>query len=146
MVPLLARVYPNGGADVNHFHAAGGMAFLIGQLLDAGLLHPDVSTVAGRGLDAYRTEPFLAEDGSLIWRDGPTASLDTAVLRPATDPFSPDGGLRVLKGNLGHAVIKVSAVAPDHQVVEAPARVFDDQEAADRRRSAVASSTVTSWR
>jgi phosphogluconate dehydratase len=103
------------------------MAFLIGQLLDAGLLHADVSTVAGRGLDHYRQEPFLAEDGSLVWRDGPTASLDPAVLRPATDPFSPNGGLRVLKGNLGHAVIKVSAVAPEHQVVEAPARVFDDQ-------------------
>jgi phosphogluconate dehydratase len=127
VVPLLARVYPNGAADVNHFHAAGGMAYLIGQLLDAGLLHADVSTVAGRGLDAYRTEPFLAEDGSLVWRDGPAASLDTNVLRPAADPFSPDGGLRVLRGNLGHAVIKVSAVAPEHQVVEAPARVFDDQ-------------------
>ncbi len=128
VVPLLARVYPNGAADVNHFHAAGGMAFLIGQLLDAGLLHADVPTVAGRGLDAYRKEPFLAEDGSLVWRDGPTATLDSAVLRPATDPFSPDGGLRVLKGNLGHAVIKVSAVAPEHQVVEAPARVSDDQQ------------------
>jgi phosphogluconate dehydratase len=128
VVPLLARVYPNGSADVNHFHAAGGMAFLIGQLLDAGLLHSDVPTVAGRGLDAYRREPFLTEDGSLVWRDGPAASLDSAVLRPATDPFSPDGGLRVLRGNLGHAVIKVSAVAPEHQVVEAPARVFDDQQ------------------
>jgi phosphogluconate dehydratase len=127
MVPLLARVYPNGAADVNHFHAAGGMAFLIGQLLDAGLLHANVSTVAGRGLDAYRQEPFLADDGSLVWRDGPTTSLDATVLRPVSDPFSPNGGLRVLKGNLGHAVIKVSAVAPEHQVVEAPARVFDDQ-------------------
>jgi phosphogluconate dehydratase len=127
VVPLLARVYPNGGADVNHFHAAGGMAFLMGQLLDAGLLHADVSTVVGRGLDAYRQEPFLEADGSLVWRDGPTTSLDTDVLRPVDKPFSPDGGLRVLRGNLGRAVIKVSAVAEEHQVVEAPARVFDDQ-------------------
>jgi phosphogluconate dehydratase len=127
VVPLLARVYPNGSADVNHFQAAGGMAFLIGQLLDAGLLHEDVRTVAGGGLDAYRKEPFLADDGSVFWRDGPTASLDTAVLRPVSDPFTADGGLRVVKGNLGHAVTKVSAVAPEHRIVEAPARVFDDQ-------------------
>ena len=128
-VPLLARVYPNGAADVNHFHAAGGMAFLIGQLLDAGLMHADVSTVAGGGLDAYRREPFLAEGGELVWRDGPAASLDPDVLRPVADPFSPDGGLRVLNGNLGRAVIKVSAVAPEHRMVEAPAVVFDDQRA-----------------
>jgi len=128
VVPLLARVYPNGAADVNHFHAAGGMAFLIGQLLDAGLLHADVTTVAGGGLDAYRREPFLTDDGTLIWRDGPTASLDPAVLRPVKEPFSPDGGLRVLNGNLGRCVIKTSAVAREHQIVEAPARVFDDQQ------------------
>jgi phosphogluconate dehydratase len=127
VVPLLARVYPNGSADVNHFHAAGGMAFLIGQLLDAGLLHADVPTVAGHGMDLYRREPFLAEDGTATWRDGPAASLDPDVLRPVKDPFSIEGGLRVLAGNLGRAVMKVSAVAPEHQVVEAPARVFDDQ-------------------
>jgi phosphogluconate dehydratase len=127
VVPLLARVYPNGQADVNHFQAAGGMAFLIGQLLDAGLLHPDVQTVAGPGLDRYRQEPFLAPDGSLIWRPGPTRSLDPDVLRPVDDPFTRDGGLRVLAGNLGRAVIKVSAVAPAHRVITAPARVFDDQ-------------------
>jgi phosphogluconate dehydratase len=129
VVPLLARVYPNGSADVNHFHAAGGMAFLIRELLDAGLLHRDVSTVAGPGLDLYRQEPFLADDGSLGWRDGPTVSLDSAVLRPVKDPFSADGGLRVVTGNLGRGVIKVSAVAPEHRVVRAPARVFDDQAA-----------------
>ncbi len=129
VVPLLARVYPNGQADVNHFQAAGGMSFLIGQLLDAGLLHPDVHTVAGYGLHRYRQEPFLGPDGSLTWRPGPTRSLDHDVLRPVDDPFTPDGGLRVLTGNLGRAVIKVSAVAPAHRVVTAPARVFDDQAA-----------------
>jgi phosphogluconate dehydratase len=127
IVPLLARVYPNGPADVNHFHAAGGMSYLIGQLLDGGLLHRDVSTVAGPGLDRYRQEPFLAQDGAVVWRDGPAASLDTAVLRPVSDPFSADGGLRLLTGNLGRAVTKVSAVTAEHRVVIAPARVFDNQ-------------------
>jgi len=128
VVPLMARVYPNGSADINHFQAAGGVPYLVGQLLDAGLLHPDVNTVAGPGLDRYRQEPFLS-DGSLVWRDGPTESLDLAVLRPATDPFSADGGMRMLSGNLGRAVMKVSAVAPEHRVVQAPARVFTTQEA-----------------
>jgi phosphogluconate dehydratase len=127
VVPLLARVYPNGGADVNHFHAAGGTAFLIGQLLDAGLLHADVSTVAGPGLDRYREEPFLTADGEVEWRPGPGRSLDPGVLRPVAEPFSADGGLRVLRGPLGQAVTKVSAVAAQHRVVEAPAVVFDDQ-------------------
>lgn len=128
VVPLLARIYPNGSADVNHFHAAGGTAFLIGQLLDAGLLHPDVQTVAGSGLDAYRRDPAL--DGhTLTYRAGPTASLDTEVLRPVAAPFAADGGLRVLHGNLGSAVIKVSAVATQHHVIQAPAVVFDDQHA-----------------
>ena len=127
VVPLLARVYPNGNADVNHFQAAGGMAFVIGQLLDGGLLHGDVRTVAGAGLNRYRQEPFLEADGSLVWRPGPAESLDPEVLRPITDPFTADGGLCVLRGNLGRAVIKVSAVAPSHRVVTAPARVFDDQ-------------------
>ena len=99
----------------------------MGELLDAGLLHADVSTVAGQGLDRYRGEPFLADDGSLVWRDGPTESLDSSVLRPVKEPFSADGGLRQLTGNLGRGVIKVSAVAPEHRVVRAPARVFDDQ-------------------
>ncbi|WP_433270167.1 phosphogluconate dehydratase [Actinosynnema sp. CS-041913] len=128
VVPLLARVYPNGGADINHFQAAGGVQFLVGTLLDAGLLHADVRTVAGAGLDRYRQEPALV-DGVLTWRDGPGRSLDRDVLRPASEPFAADGGLRMLAGNLGRAVIKVSAVKPEHRVVEAPARVFTSQEA-----------------
>ncbi|GGP40968.1 phosphogluconate dehydratase [Saccharothrix coeruleofusca] len=128
VVPLLARVYPNGGADINHFQAAGGVQFLVGTLLDAGLLHRDVRTVAGDGLDRYRQEPVLV-DGELTWRDGPAVSLDTEVLRPVGAPFAADGGLRMISGNLGRAVIKVSAVKPEHRVVEAPARVFTSQEA-----------------
>ena len=127
-VPLMAKVYPNGLADVNHFHAAGGLQFLIGQLLDAGLLHADAKTVAGEGLDAYRDEPKL-DAGRLIWGPGPVTSLNDKILRPAADPFQPTGGLRQLAGNLGRGVIKVSAVAPERHVIEAPARVFHDQEA-----------------
>ncbi len=128
VVPLLAKVYPNGKADVNHFHAAGGMGFLIGELLDAGLLHGDVLTVAGEGLARYREEPVL-DNGVLAWRPAPAQSGDDSVLRPAAKPFSPDGGLKLLSGNLGRAVIKTSAVNPEHRVVEAPALVFDSQEA-----------------
>jgi phosphogluconate dehydratase len=127
VVPLLARIYPNGAADVNHFHAAGGMGFLIRELLDAGLMHPDVRTVSGDGLRCYAQEPWLSPQG-LAWRDAPGVSGDTSVLRPASDPFSPDGGLKLLRGNLGRAVIKTSAVADAHRVVEAPARLFNDQE------------------
>ena len=127
VVPLLARVYPNGQADVNHFHAAGGMAFLIATLLDAGLLHEDVKTVAGPGLSRYRREPSFSGD-ELVWRDGPAQSLDPDVLRPASNPFAPDGGLRMLHGNLGRAVIKISAVKTQHLVIEAPAKVFSSQE------------------
>ena len=127
VVPLLARIYPNGSADVNHFQAAGGMGFLIRELLAAGLVHGDVTTVAGGGLAAYAREPYL-QDGRLDWRAAPECSLDTAVLRPAAEPFSADGGLRLLSGNLGRAVIKVSAVKPEHRAVHAPARVFHSQE------------------
>lgn len=128
VVPSLTRVYPNGKADINHFQAAGGVAFLVRELLDAGLLHEDVETVVGRGLRRYTQEPFI--DGEqLVWRDGPQQSLDEQILRPAANPFSPEGGLRVMSGNLGRGVMKVSAVAPEHQVVEAPARVFEDQQA-----------------
>ncbi len=126
-VPLLARIYPNGAADVNHFHAAGGMGYLIRELLDAGLLHEDILTVAGGGLSAYTREPMLA-DGGVVWQPAPEASLDPDVLRPVAEPFNSDGGVRVLDGNLGRAVIKVSAVADEHLVVEAPARVFDSQQ------------------
>lgn len=129
VVPLLARVYPNGPADVNAFQAAGGTGFLVRELLDAGLLHEDVATVAGRGLRRYAAEPFLGPDGSLAWREAPARSLAPDVLRGAAEPFSPDGGLRLLQGDLGRAVIKVSAVAPEHRVVEAPAVVFDSQDA-----------------
>jgi len=128
VVPTLTKVYPNGKADINHFQAAGGVAFLVRELLDAGLLHEDVNTVVGRGLRHYAQEPFL-DEGRLVWRDGPTKSLDESILRPATQPFSAEGGLRVMVGNLGRGVMKVSAVAPEHQVVEAPARVFQDQQA-----------------
>ncbi|MEW9903577.1 phosphogluconate dehydratase [Pseudomonas putida] len=127
VVPTLSHVYPNGKADINHFQAAGGMAFLIRELLDAGLLHEDVNTVAGHGLRRYTQEPFL-EEGKLVWREGPRQSLDESILRPVARPFSAEGGLRVMNGNLGRGVMKVSAVAPEHQVVEAPARVFHDQQ------------------
>ncbi len=126
VTPLLCRVYPNGIADVNHFHAAGGMGFLIRELLDAGLLHGDVLTVAGQGLEAYTQEPFLTDAG-FEWREAPTTSGDTSVLAPVSEPFSKDGGLRVLQGNLGRACVKVSAVKLEQRIVEAPARVFKDQ-------------------
>ncbi|GIU33126.1 phosphogluconate dehydratase [Shewanella schlegeliana] len=125
-VPLLARVYPNGHADINHFHAAGGMAFLIKELLDGGLLHEDVDTVAGFGLKRYTQEPQI-RDGELKWVDGPHTSLDTEVLTGLNAPFQNNGGLKLLKGNLGRAVIKVSAVQEQHRIVEAPAVVIDDQ-------------------
>ncbi|MGQ3016538.1 phosphogluconate dehydratase [Phenylobacterium sp.] len=127
VVPLIVKVYPNGSEDVNAFQAAGGMAFVIRQLLDAGLAHDDVVTVAGGGLRAYQREPFL-EDGALVWREGPTESLNRDILRPIDDPFQPEGGLRLMAGGLGRAVMKTSAVKAEHLVVEAPARVFDDQD------------------
>jgi phosphogluconate dehydratase len=127
VVPSVGSVYPNGTADINHFAAAGGVQTLIGQLLDEGLVHDDVRTVAGDGLDRYRQQPFL-EDGELVWRDAPKRSLDTSVLRNTDEPFSPEGGLRVLDGNLGRSVVKVSAVRSENRAVTAPARVFDDQE------------------
>jgi phosphogluconate dehydratase len=119
-------VYPNGKADVNHFAAAGGLAFVIRELLDAGLMHEDVDTVVGHGMRAYTKEPFMIE-GKLEWRDAAAQSGDDNVIRTAANPFSADGGLRLMKGNIGRSVIKVSAVAPEHRVIEAPAIVFDDQ-------------------
>jgi len=132
VVPLLARVYPNGSADVNHFHAAGGIAFVIGELLDAGLLHEDVETVAGRGLSRYRVEARFdaaADEGGegLTYVPAAGRSEDLSVLRPAAAPFRADGGLRVLRGALGSAAIKISAVPEDRFVIEAPCRVFADQ-------------------
>ena len=113
VVPLLAKIYPNGKADVNHFQAAGGVAFLIRNLLEAGLLHNDVTTVAGKGLQHYTKEPKLI-DGQLTWVDGVVQSLDDKVLRSIDVPFQPDGGLRLMQGRLGRGVIKISAVAPEH--------------------------------
>jgi phosphogluconate dehydratase len=136
IVPLLARVYPNGTADVNQFHAAGGLAFVTRELLEAGLLHGDAQSITGKPLAAYADEPFLERDSigntALRWRPAPARSLDEKIARPAASPFSADGGLRVLDGNLGRAVIKVSAVAPERHVVRAPAKVFDDQAALER--------------
>ena len=126
VVPSMARVYPNGSADVNHFHAAGGLAFTVHSLLKAGLLHDDVQTVAGHGLWRYTTEARL-NGSDLTWEEGPKHSHDTDVLRGADAPFAPDGGLRMLDGNLGRAVIKTSAVKSEHRQVKAPARVFEDQ-------------------
>jgi phosphogluconate dehydratase len=126
VTPLLARIYPNGSADVNHFQAAGGMGFLIRELIAAGLVHADTLTAAG-DLHAYAREPYL-DDGELKWREPATASLDTDILRPVSAPFDAEGGLRVLRGNLGRSVIKISSVAPQHRLVEAPAIVFHDQE------------------
>jgi phosphogluconate dehydratase len=128
VVPLLARVYPNGAADVNHFHAAGGIAFVIGELLDAGLLHEDVETIAGRGLSRYRVEARFDENEGLSYVPSPPQSADPSVLRPAAEPFRADGGLRVLRGALGTAAIKVSAVPEDRVVIEASCRVFADQD------------------
>jgi len=126
VTPLLARVYPNGLADVNHFHAAGGLGYMIGELLNSGHLHPDTQTVAGQGLEHYTAEPKLKAEG-LVWEKGAGESLNEKILRPASDPFQPTGGLRRMAGSLGTACMKVSAVAPEHHVIEAPARVFADQ-------------------
>ncbi|MBC7413604.1 MAG: phosphogluconate dehydratase [Herminiimonas sp.] len=128
IIPLLARIYPNGDADVNHFHAAGGTGFVIRELLDAGLLHEDVRTIMGNGLRAHASEP-MQEGEAVVWRASPTLSGDESVLRGAAAPFSTDGGLRLMTGNLGRAIMKISAVRPEHRVVEAPAVVFDSQQA-----------------
>ena len=127
VTPLIARVYPNGSHDVNAFHAAGGMALVVRELLDAGLAHEDVLTVAGAGLRRYQQEPFL-DDGTLVWREGAAASLDREILRPVEDPFQAEGGIRLLSGGLGRAVMKTSSVKPEHLVVEAPAIVFEEQD------------------
>ncbi len=125
-VPLIARVYPNGSGDVNHFHAAGGMGYVIRELIHAGLLHPDIMTVAGNDLADYGREPML-EDDRLVWRDAPAVTADDTMLRPPSAPFSPDGGMRLVIGNLGRATFKTSAVDPARWTIEAPARVFHDQ-------------------
>jgi phosphogluconate dehydratase len=126
-VPLIARVYPNGSGDVNHFHAAGGMGFVIRELLDAGLLHSDIMTVAGDDLGAYGKEPHLDGD-ELRWRAAPEKSADDMMLRTPAQPFLPDGGMRLVKGNLGRATFKTSAVDRERWTIEAPVRVFHSQE------------------
>ncbi len=125
-VPQLTKIYPNGQADVNQFHAAGGMGLVIAQLLDAGLLHDDVLTVKGSGLSSYRQEPYL-QNGKAEWRDAPVQSFDKDIIAPIDSPYAKQGGLKLLTGKLGRAVIKSSAVKPEHQRVEAPARIFSDQ-------------------
>jgi len=126
VTPLLARIYPNGSADVNNFHAAGGMAFITRELLQAGLVHGDVLTVAGPGLELYTQEPWL--DGeALAWRPGVEKSLDETILRPVSSPFEMEGGIRLLKGSLGRGIIKISSVPKDRRVIDAPAAVFESQ-------------------
>lgn len=126
VIPLLTRVYPNGAADVNHFHAAGGMGFIIKTLLDNGLLHEDVHTILGKGLYKYTQEPKLI-DGTIVWEQGAGVSLNESILRPVSNPFSVEGGIRMLSGNIGRSVMKTSAVAEENLVIEAPAIVFEEQ-------------------
>ena len=126
VVPLLTRMYPNGAADVNHFHASGGMAFVIRTLLDNGILHEDVRTILGQGLKAYTQEPKI-RNHELIWEEGPAESLNHSIIRPVSEPFSKDGGIKILTGNIGRSVIKTAAVSEEHLIVEAPAIVFDEQ-------------------
>lgn len=140
LVPLLARVYPNGLADVNHFHAAGGMGFLIRELLDAGLLHEDVRTVWGEGLRDYTIEPKLGSEGQVVREPAPLISGDAKILAKADQGFQPNGGIRVLKGNIGNAIIKISAVKADRHIIEAPAKIFHDQE---EMQAAFKASTLT---
>ena len=128
IVPLLAKVYPNGLADVNHFHAAGGLPYLIDQLLDAGLLHEDVMTIMGPGLHNFTRQAVLTE-GTVGYAPAPKQSLNDKILRPVSDPFQASGGLQNLTGNLGSAVVKISAVAEERRFIEAPAAVFHSQDA-----------------
>jgi phosphogluconate dehydratase len=127
VTPLIVRAYPNGAADVNHFHAAGGIGFVLRELIDAGLVHADIPCVHGGDLRQQAMEPYL--DGTTLrWRDPPKDSLDTSVVRPAADPFDVEGGLRRVQGNLGRGIVKISAVAPEFRKIEAPARVFESQD------------------
>lgn len=127
IIPLLARVYPNGLADVNAFHDAGGTPFVISELLSAGLLHGDIQTVVGKGMQPFAAMPGL-QDGELVWKASAKKPADTMIVRSVTDPFQPTGGLAVMKGQLGQAVMKTSAVKPENRTVEAPALVFEDQD------------------
>ena len=126
ITPLMARVYPNGLADINHFHAAGGLGLMIRGLLESGMLHDDTQTILGEGLNAYSQEPKVIDD-ALVWEDGPNKSLNDKIIRTVQDPFQASGGLSAMHGNLGEAVMKVSAVAPEHRHITAPVRIFHDQ-------------------
>ncbi|MBT8086705.1 MAG: phosphogluconate dehydratase [Gammaproteobacteria bacterium] len=128
VIPQLSRVYPNGAADVNHFHAAGGLAFIISDMLDNGLLHGDVNTILGPGLELFCREPKIS-GGKLLWTDVPSESLDADILRPCSRPFSEHGGLQLVSGNIGRAIVKSSAVDPSRHAISAPARVFRSQQA-----------------
>lgn len=128
VVPLMTRMYPNGSADVNAFQDAGAMPFLIKELLDAGLLHNDVNTILGKGLDAWTQQPKLNQEGELEWLPAETVSQDETVLAPVSKPFLSEGGMKLVQGNLGKAVMKVSAVPDDRWVIEAPAKIFTDQQ------------------
>ena len=126
VIPLITRMYPNGAADVNHFHASGGMGFVIHTLLAHGLLHEDVTTILGNGLTTYTQEPYIVSK-TLAWRDGAKESLNDSIIRDASTPFSKDGGIKIIKGNIGRSVVKTAAVADEHLVIEAPAIVFNEQ-------------------
>ena len=127
IIPLITRMYPNGAADVNHFHAAGGMSFVIKTLLNAGLLHEDVTTILGKGLSKFSKESKIS-NGIIVFENGTDVSLNLSVVRPADEPFSQDGGIKILKGNIGRSVIKTAAVQKENRVVEAPAIVFMEQQ------------------
>lgn len=127
IVPLLTRIYPNGAADVNHFHAAGGMGFVISTLLESGLLHKDVNTILGFGLEKFTLEPKI-KDGKIVWQEGQKKSLNESILRSVNNPFQEEGGIRLMHGNIGRAVLKTAAVTPEHLIIEAEAIVFDEQE------------------
>lgn len=127
IIPLLARVYPNGLADVNAFHDAGGTPFVIKELLSAGLLHADIKTILGQGMEPFAQMPTL-EGGAVSWKASAEKPLDAMIVRSASDPFQPTGGLAVMEGPIGRAIMKVSAVKPEHRYIEAPAAVFENQD------------------
>jgi phosphogluconate dehydratase len=126
VIPLITRMYPNGAADVNHFHASGGMGFVIHTLLTHGLLHEDVTTIIGKGLTKYTHEPYIVSN-KLAWREGAKESLNDSIIRDASNPFSVDGGIKIIKGNIGRSVVKTAAVSSEHLIIEAPAIVFNEQ-------------------
>lgn len=127
VIPLITRMYPNGAADVNHFHASGGMGFVIHTLLAHGLLHEEVTTILGKGLSTYTQEPYIVSN-TLAWRNGAKESLNNSIIRDASNPFSVDGGIKIIRGNLGRSVVKTAAVATEHLIIEAPAIVFNEQQ------------------